>query len=209
MQQLLAAMHEAPHGLNPALQAHWPPLQPAFCGQVVPHDPQFCVSVFVFRQIWLQHVCWDGHPACPLVQQSALAMHPFPQGLKPALQTHSPPEQVALAGQVPQEMPSPQLLVAGPHCLPEQAAASSGTQTHDPPWHVSLPVHDPHEPPQPSLPHSLPSQSASQTHVPPWHAAFPLHVPQEIVAPQLLTAGPHCLPAQAAPSFGAHTHMPP
>ena len=46
-----------------AMQPHWPPLQPAFCGQVAPHDPQFCASVFVFRQVWLQHVCWDEHPA--------------------------------------------------------------------------------------------------------------------------------------------------
>jgi hypothetical protein len=46
-----------------------------------------------------------------------------------------------------------------------------------------------------------------QTHVPVWQV-WPLpQLPQETVFPQLLTALPHCLPAQAAVLFGTQTAL--
>ena len=121
-------------------------------------------------------------------------------------------------------MAVPQLLVAGPHALPEQAAVLSAVHPH-----ALAPA-----PPPPQLlgevqvfvqvtvwpqllvagPQALPAQAAVLSAVHP-HPLTPAEPPlqtlgevqvfvQVTVWPQLLVAGPHALPAQAAVLSGTH-----
>lgn len=140
------------HALPAPEHRHWPPLQICPVPHLVPHDPQFCVSVCRLLHVPLQLVCpdpqqipleqtWpDEHtvPQLPQLVVDVNATHTFEQQLCPE------PQQTPLHGVVPaahdrQSVPAAlhplaQLVVAGVgHCpfALQTAAAVFTVPLHD------------------------------------------------------------------------------